>query len=323
MIATQNQTPDYTKLIAETLLKKDKVGFRHRKTYLAEQARHFTPVYRDFIYKIIKSGSLKISPSYNEGYIRNIDKGPILHSLSKRRKNKIVTDYNNLDTLGHELGHAADYWFGIHMALSQNVIIEDGKTLKEIVNEEFEEKHQELYELVMKEYRNIIEANINKEAYQTLMDGFPIYQVLMDISPYSNDPMTVSERKHLQEQLYKQGFVEAYYQLVTKKCYSILNQKYGPILDALSSKYNFDYFYLMHHPQYYYDQAGSLLAEEFFANVFNAKVTSKHVYYDNLIKYMPRSFNAFEKLFVIFYDHLQNNKRFNDVPLKKGDGARG
>ena len=56
---------------------------------------------------------------------------------------------------------------------------------------------------------------------------------------------------------------------------------------------------------------------EFFANLFEAKVTSKHVQFDNLIKFLPKSFEAFEELFFIFYNHIQQNKRFTDVKTRK------
>ena len=59
----------------------------------------------------------------------------------------------------------------------------------------------------------------------------------------------------------------------------------------------------------------SKCAEEFFANVFEAKVTSKHQQFDSLMKFLPKTFNAFEELFAIVYDHIQNNKRFTDVKI--------
>ena len=123
----------------------------------------------------------------------------------------------------------------------------------------------------------------------------------------------------LQKELYESGFVETYYLLFERKCYSILNTKYSPILDALSSKYDFKHLCLTHHETIYYKSSKLRPVYEFFANVFAAKVTSKHTHFDNLIKHLPKSFNAFEKLFVIFYDHIQNNKRFTDVKLKKGE----
>ena len=35
------------------------------------------------------------------------------------------------------------------------------------------------------------------------------------------------------------------------------------------------------------------------------------------MKYLPKSFAAFEKLFNIFYEHIQNNKKFTDVNVKE------
>ena len=304
---------DDVSLIAEAIFNKNKLGFRYAYRGLVKQARYFSPAYRDFILKIIKNGSLKIVPTYDQGFFMDLGGFEANTSLSKRRKICVVTNISNPDTLGHELGHAVDMWFGSRTALSSHVLLEGDKTLNDIFLEEFESKHDELYELVMKEYQNIIASNINKHAYQILMANFDKYRELMEME----NKKLIKHRKRLQKELYECGFVEVYYQLITKKCHAILNQKYGPILDALSAKYNFSYFYLLHHDQEYYQLCKNRLVQEFFANLFAAKVTGKHVYIDNLIKYLPRSFNAFEKLFVIIYDHLQNNKRFTDVKIKE------
>ena len=308
----ETKSTDYATLITNELFNKDKLGFRYAYGRLKKQAQHFSPSYRDFIYKVIKNSSLKIKSS-TEGYFVENDTSERQSSLSKRRKAIVVTNLYNLDTLGHELGHAVDMWFGRHMALSHTVLIEGDKTLDDIFLKEFNAKHKELYDSVIDEYKSIIKTNINGSAFQILMDNFDKYRLLMD----SDNTLSREERAKLQNELYKNGFVEAYYQLITKKCYAILNQKYGPILDALSAKYELDYFNLWHHDTSYYEIDKHHLVQEFFANLFAAKVTGKHEYIDYLIKYLPRSFSAFEKLFVIIYDHLQNNKRFTDVKIRK------
>lgn len=166
----------------------------------------------------------------------------------------------------------------------------------------------------MSEYKNIINSNINDKAYDIIISNIDKYRLLTDI-PVNNKTRKV--RKLIQKELYDSGFVETYYQLVTKNCYSILNSKYSPILDALSSSYDMSGLFLHYHENAYYQVNSKRPVQEFFANLFAAKVTSKHVYIDNLIKLLPKSFDAFEKLFVIFYDRIQNNKRFTDVKLKK------
>lgn len=302
--------------IVEAIKKKDKVGFRHYERKLYDLSKQFTPAYRDFVLKIINSRSIEIVPNYREGYM-SPSSSYTEKKMSRKQKSRINNDMNNMDCLPHELGHCCDFWFGKGLTFSSIVVIEDNKTLYEIFKEEFEDKHEELYQMVMEEFKNIINSNINEGAFSVLENGFPLYQELRELpfDPHCED--LVNERKRIQKQLYKSGFVETYYQFYTKRCCDILNSKYSPILDALSSKHNFDGFGLHRHSVGYYRSHPTHLVEEFFANVFAAKVTSKHTYYDYLIKYLPRSFNAFEKLFVIFYDHIQNNKRFTDVKLKE------
>ncbi len=315
---TTTPTSNNVQMIISALAKKSKRTLSYREKSLKKQAEYFSPAYRDFIYKVISNNSLKIVNYYKDGHITDIDKDPEIQTkLSKRRKNKIYTDISEVDTLPHELGHAVDFWFGENIALTKTVLIENSKTLYDIFTEEFESKYQELYELVMNEYKDIINSNIKENAYEILIENMPKYRELNSIRINLKDKETTSKRRKIQKELYKSEFVEVYYQLIEKKCYQILNTKYSPILDALSSKFDFEGLCLSHHKNDYYKYSKYNAVYEFFANAFEAKVTSKHCEFENLIKHLPKSFNAFEKLFVIFYDHIQNNKRFTDVELKK------
>lgn len=234
--------------------------------------------------------------------------------LIKRAKNTIYIHVREPEGLPHELGHAVDFWFGIDKALTRTVIIEDNKTLYDIFTEEFNNKYKDIYESLMNEYKEVITANINAEAYDVIMNNMYLYQRLKHIPVNLKDKKITAKRRFIQNELYNRGFVEYYYQLINKKCSSLLNKKYSPILDALSSKYDFEGYNLDYHKfDYYLDRDKFWPVQEFFANVFDAKVTSKTLHYDNLIKLLPKSFEAFEKLFDIFYKHIQNNKRFVDV----------
>lgn len=312
-----SQNNNEIQMIMSALRKKSKKTFKRYEKSLKKQAEYFSPSYRDFIYKVIKNNSLKIINSYDGGATLSLEDGEILSTLKRKQESKIITDIDNVDTLPHELGHAVDFWFGRLNSLSKSVVVLNNKTLFEIFTEEFESKHQELYKLVMNEYKDIINSNINNDAYDVLINNMSKYRKLCSIDVDLKDKKTTQKRRKLQKELYESGFVETYYQLINKRCYSILNNKYSPILDALSSKYNFEGLCLSHHNTEYYENSKYRPVYEFFANVFASKVTSKHQNFESLIKYLPKSFTAFEKLFVIFYDHIQNNKRFTDVELKK------
>lgn len=310
---TQTNENSEVKNIALALYNKSKRAFKYRGTDLKKQALKIAPPYRDFILKIINNKSLKITQKWNDGYIVPEQVHQALDKLNRKGKSSIFTDISDPNVLPHELGHAVDFWFGFNKSLSSNVIIKDNKTLFDIFNEEFEAKQEEIYSIVMEEFKNIINSNINSGAYDLLVKEMPKYQLLLNFD-YKNHKKT---RQILQQELYKSGFVETYYQMVTKRCYSILNNKYSPILDALSSKHDFSGLWLDHHDHFYYQVSKKRAVEEFFANMFEAKIMSKQLHFDNLIKYLPKSFNAFEQLFVIVYDHIQNNKRFTDLTLKR------
>ena len=316
MLQTNQTSEDYITQIANAIYLKSKLAFRYRRNYLREQAAYFSPAYRDFLLKIIKNGSLKIKGNWKDAYICNIE-DEYQVQVSRRQKNIVEMSFKDKDSLAHELGHSVDFWFGQTSALSKIVIIEDDKTLYDIFKEEFEQKHEEIYQAVMGEYKNIIDSTVKEGAFDLIKDNFTLYSELKKIPVCLDNKEITKKRRRIQKKLYDNGFVETYYQFVIRKGYSILNSKYSPILDALSARYNFDDFFLSHHEKSYYDCDNYKHVQEFFANMFAAKVTSKHTYYDYLIKYLPHSFSAFEKLFVIFYDHIQNNKRFVDVKIRK------
>ncbi|MBO4667670.1 MAG: hypothetical protein J5666_06080, partial [Bacilli bacterium] len=180
-------------LIVDKLLSKNKLGLRHRKDALRKQVLHFSPGYRDFILKIVSSNSLKIK-NIGRGSYYSLSDDEI--QFSKRQKGVINTDICNKYTLPHELGHAVDLWFGRVNSLTNNVIIEDDKTLKDIFTEEFNAQHETLYQLVMDEYKSIINSNINDKAYDIFMNNKGLYIELMDY-PSSKD------RRLIQEALYE------------------------------------------------------------------------------------------------------------------------
>ena len=304
--------------IVNNLVRKNKRGLYRKGKQLKLQAEHFTPAYRDFISNIIKNGSLSIKQRWNAGSLATI-RSTNTDKLSKRGVNIIKTDIDRVDTLPHELGHAVDFWFGRYHPLSGTVVLWENKTLREIFNEEFASQKEHIYKHIMEEFKQIVNSNINPQAYDLLMGHIDKYRQLNNIPLGKYNSKNHKARQKILKELYLSGFVEVYYQLATTKCYSILNTKYSPILDALSSSFDIGDFFLDHHLKDYYERNPNASVEEFFANVFEAKVTSKQAQYDSLIKFLPKSFNAFERLFVIFYDHIQNNKRFTDLTIKLDD----
>lgn len=312
-----NQSKDnYIEEIVLAIYNKSKLNFRYSGKLLRKQAMHISPAYRDFILKVIKNGKLKIRQVNRGGNLLPGDEEKEVQ-VSRRAKNSICADLYDEDCLPHEIGHCCDFWFGRASTLTRIVCLDGDKSLYDIFNEEFEEKCQELYQLVMSEYKNIIDSTVKDGAYKIIMDNIGAYRILKDIPYDSRHKTTTPTRRRMQKMLYDNGFVETYYQFATKHCFTMLNTKYSPILDALSSKYDFSDLFLNHHDKYYYTGNKYNAVQEFFANLFMAKVTSKHAHFDYLIKYLPRSFNAFERLFVIFYDHIMNNKRFTDLKIKK------
>ena len=285
--------------------KKGKLKYRWYKKGMSNIAKKISPAYRDFVNKVFSNGKLKIKYD-GRGYCESSYETSI--DLSKRANTTIAIDYWDCDTFLHELGHSVDFLFGRQRALSSSVIVQNGKTLRQIFDEEFKEHHKEIREFIMNEYRLNINSNIHSGAYDIFINNMPKYLTLCECKDKK-------ERKKLQNELYQCGFVEVYYQIATKKCFDTLNRKFGSMLDALSAIYPIEGTYLTGHEKGYYQLDPNRPVYEFFANTFADKLMGDHCKYDQLIKLMPKSFNAFERLFVLIYDHIQNNKRFKDLPL--------
>ena len=293
--------------IASAIHDKSKRTFKYQKKNLKNQAMSFSPIYRDFILKIINNKSLKIKHSYRDSFIKadfvNRD------DFKKKGSNQIVADISDTDNLAHELGHSLDFYFGRNNALTTSVILSNGQTFHQIVKDEFEQMRIEMHEYVTDNFRGIVDSHLGEGSFNLLDCYMDVYRGLYKHS----DEKT---RTKIHKELYKSGFVETYYQYVTKGMPAILDDKYHPIIDLLSSKYDFSGFRLSHHDEEYY-YLKSRLGFELFANLFSAKVTSRYDMLENFEKMMPRSMEAFEELFSIIYDHIQNDKRFTDLELKE------
>ena len=297
--------------------KKNKTLSTYNQKSLRKQALFFSPLYRDFIAKIISSSSLSIKLSHNDGYCSpsySLDRSS---TLNKRVKVEVNADIDALYTLPHELGHAVDFFFGYDKSLSSNVLLSSNMTLQEAFSLEFSSKKEEIYKEVMNEYKSIMDVSIGKNAFDIITSNIHLYRKLKTIPLYNRDITETKIRKELQNHLEEIGFVECYYRLFKSRCFDFLNLKYSPILDALSSVYDLSYLFLEGHGKDYYKNKEGLEVQEFFANLFLAKVASQYVQFDSLIKLLPKSFKAFEELFFLFYNRLMGKKTFLDINLTK------
>ena len=312
MLQTVNHSNNNPLIIA--LVKKSKRTFSNNKTLLQQQAQYFSPAYRDFVLKLISSSSIKIG-KYN-GYPSAETEKSSGKGLTKRAVTKLTINASNPNSLAHELGHALDAWFGNDLQFSEIVVVRDGKTLTDIFQEEFSENHRAIFNELINEYEEVVDSELFEGAFEIFLDELPRYRDLLTMPVYKTG--NKFNRALIHNRLYDTGFVEIYYEMYTRRLSASLNEKYSPILDALSSKYNLENTFLSHHSVDYYANRPDGPVSEFFANLFAAKVAGKHQLFDNLIKYLPKSFDAFERLFVIIYDHIQKNKKFQDVKLKEG-----
>lgn len=340
--------------IVMSLLEKNSSNDKKRKlddlkpsNWLSNQAACFLPEYQDFIIKIINNCEYKktfngsnddedarkeimdnLIPFMNNDKGSKLDNGYISLENKQVKPLKIINNKINVNfleprNLSYELGHAVDYWFGQSKSLTNTLIVND-KTLYDIFNEEFKNKSEEICEKVLNEYKDIITNNINDKAYDILVEHIDSYRELKSIEIDLKDENVVKKRKEIQNKLDQCGFVECYYeliQLIMKKEFKPLEDKYRPILHALCNKYDFiglNLVYLNKKDPKKPKELSKCSVQEFFADLFEAKVASNQPYYDELRKLLPESFAGFEELFKISNEHIIKDKKFDDVKVKKG-----
>ena len=308
-------------LIACAILKKSKRSFTQSFDDLIRFANSIDPIYHSFILKVIKNNSLKIRVTSTTSCCEPTNLNFLDETPSFRKRGNITIDleWGEWDDLSHELGHACDNWFGFSLPLTSWVILSNGKTFQEVFDKEFEEKHEEIYKSVMKEFQLIIASTINSKAFDILMDenNRVLYSSLTTLEFDENNKELCQRRKEIQRELYESGYVEAYYQLLIKKCNATLNRKYSPVFDALSSKYNLHGLGLSHHLLNYYLDNDERPAHEVFANLFKAIITNEKVKMRYFKNFFPETFEAFKELFLIIVTHILNNRRFTDLKIKK------
>ena len=315
---TKPPNHDNPQNIVKALIKKSKKSFSNKDDSLGRLAANISPSYRDYIYKIISNCSLKIK-SGSSSYILGSGQETGQSSLNKRQKNFISIELSDLDALPHELGHAVDFWFGMSQPLTCSLILSNGMVLWDVFDQEFESVHEKVFHEMMDKYKSILDSKIDKNAFDIIIKNVSGIRKLNDMPFNPKYKTNLEKRREIQNKLYASGFVDAYYELITNDFSNKINEDYGPVLDALSSKYDLSFLNLVYHDIGYYQSGlGTKPVQEFFANLFEAKVTSNQAQLDNSAKYFPESVKAFEELFSIIFDHIENNKRFTDVKIRKG-----
>ena len=308
--------PKEAQNIVDVLIKKNKKSFSNKVDSLGRLAANITPSYRSFIHKIINNCSLKIVAG-SHSFLTSYEEDTEQNGLEKRQKNYLSFDVDNLGAFAHELGHSVDFLFGRSQPLSRKIVLSSGGTLCEVFEKEFESVHENVFKEVMEIYKSLLNSKINKTAFDIIINNLERFR---DLRNKGFLPEAQEFRKKLQTELYKSGFVETFYELYTNDYPKTINEGYSTVIDALSSKYDLSYLGLCHHEiEYYRSDPGTKQVQEFFANLFSAKVTSNQAQLDNTAKYFPRSFEAFEELFSIIFNHIEQNKRFTDVKIRKGE----
>ena len=191
------------------------------------------------------------------------------------------------------------------------MVIKDGKTLNEIINEELNMVSKQVHKMLFDKYKKIIDETLGEKSFDILMNNFYKYQKLCNTD--SNDHIT---RWRLQDELYEAGFVDTYYELSCNDYLKEFGESIIPVADALSSKYKLQGYYLPYHDYDYYQIGNFHLGSEFFANMFDYKISNYSIYYEDIKKYLPRSFEAFDLLFDIVYDFLMKNKDLSEFCIK-------
>ena len=319
-VKVRNQQSDIKKEIINQIFKKNINPTKITEIDTEKYIKIIKEDYLPFISKIVSNNSLEFY-LYNrpDVFIRSNEKIDEELTFSKGQKKTIYYCSYFEKGLIHELGHAVDFWFSIEKALTKTIIVLNNKTFSEIFVEEFNQNYEKILEHILNEYKKIIEKNLNKKCFEILSLNFYKYQKLKSLKCNKRNKNVLFQRKLIHKDLYKSGFVEAYYEVVTKKLYKVMNDRFSPLLDALSSKYDFKESFLDHHELDYYKEDKYNSTYEMFANLFVSKTTYSKTDYEFLNKLLPKTNEAFSKLFDILYSKIMKNESFDDCEIRRSE----
>ena len=314
------------KKLDQTLTKKELVDAIIAKNYrylqrcsssVEELVNGISPFYRELIFRIISCNSIKLRLHYAETDSHCESKGTYREKLYSKRADILVFSSFSPETFCHEIGHAVDSFYGNEQRLAETMEIEPGRTFFKIYTEEFLDHKNEIYDYVIGWYWNLSERRIGKRPTDIIRRYLPLYQLLFQPKNKGvSREEFASARRSVHKTLDRVDFVDAYCRLYEARVSESTEAYFGPIIDSLTSLYDgIGELRLRGHYQDYYQYAPQTVSE-FFANLFSAELLSDREVEGYLLRFFPRSMDAFQKLFDQVYHHFVNGKKYS-LPGKK------
>lgn len=300
---------------------KDKRKFRRDEKYFIAIAKTIKSEHLPFICKVFENPLITIQNVWESGNaVHDASVAPATSGNELRNLAATVVSFDFFhphESFAHEAGHAIDSYFGYWNAFSTEVILNGSQSLWDILEAELDEKEDDIYNAIIDEYETAVAKDLGYDTVSLIRSKIDLYKKLVSLPVNLEDKKTTAIRRSIQAKLYECGFVEAYYEVYRQKHFQEINRKYLPILDALSSRNDFNGLFLSHHEFDYYQDDDRRSGREFFANMFAAKVQGDGTFETFLSQYMPRSLEAFETLFGLISDHIMNDKPFSDITLRR------
>lgn len=305
------------KELVDAIVAKNYRYLKDRSHWVEELVNGISPFYRELIFRIISCNSIKLRLHYAEIDSRCESEGTYREKLYSKRADIEVHSSFDPDTFCHELGHAVDSFYGSEQRLTETMEIEPGRTFFKFYTEEFLDHKKEIYDYVIGWYWNLSEQRIGKRPTDIIRRYLPLYQLLFRPKNKGvSQEEFASARRSVHKALDRVDFVDAYCRLYEARVSESTQAYFGPITDSLTSLYDgIGELGLRGHYQDYYQYAPRTVSE-FFANLFATELLSDRKVEEYLLRFFPRSMEAFQKLFGQVYNHFVSGEKFT-LPGKK------
>ena len=322
-----NATQSFEESAIAILLKKNRDFAERGQRFLFPELPNIGEEHRELFLKALSNPSLTIRFDEETYYAPSLSAAR-LTPTGEWMPAKISMSRNSFPKLAdlvHELGHSLDYWFNRKTVLSRLVILSNGQTLLETLQQELEKNKPVIMDEILSFLADLIASHAYDENKAVIEKSLDAYKELVRLPVRYYDQEIRNRRKAILSKLYRSGFIDAYYKasLATFKAQG--GQQYTIVLDVLSASVDVlrftNYYIAPGHERSYYKNHPEKAATEFFAEVFAATALGNEAWLEPVKRLLPKSYQAFIELHQRVKDCLLSGSTSFSCAIRQKDGT--
>ena len=269
----------------------------------------------DFVYNIITVNDVQFSIDRTQYCTSGRD-------LNGNIRVKVFSTIDDIDgsTLFHELGHAgAQCLFGdrtqSYDLLSMPIFGED--TLTDVLKKEISENEVAIKEKILEAHRAAVVGELSETEYSSIAENSAFltkyYKLSRSLGGFcgiiipsfkSNRQKTpdfkqkYEKYQEMSKLIVEKSMIATREKMIHNKAHKQFREDNETVLDVLSSVCDMEHPYnLQIHTSNYYKRDEAYQVDELWANLFSLKITGREKLLANVQKFLPQTYQAFERVF--------------------------